>query len=278
MLEMTTHRIPIDDGQLYAESAGAGPAVVLLHGGTFDAKTWNAQVAALAASYPVIRYDARSHGRSSTATRDHRADDDLLALLEALHLTSVALVGLSMGGRTATDFALVHPDKVWALVLSGPGISPMRFEDEFVAAAHAEQAAAIQAPDAERYVEAFLRYSVDGPTRQPADTDPIMRRRLHDSALATVAAHHTAVGQMLEREAVPHLDQIEVPTLLLVGDLDMRDIHRVVAEAERRLPRARRLEIAGGGHMLNIEQPEEFNAAVLAHLDQHRPASSDSGQ
>ena len=103
-------RVPVRGGELYTERAGAGPPVVLLHGGLLDASMWDNQMEALRAAHTTVRFDARSHGRSSTATNDYRPDDDLLAVLDAHELAATALVGLSLGAKTATDFALVHPD------------------------------------------------------------------------------------------------------------------------------------------------------------------------
>ena len=249
------------------ERAGAGPALVLLHGGCLTAEAWDDQVDDFAAAHTVIRYDARSQGRSSTATADFRPEDDLLAVLDAFAVDRAVLVGNSMGGVTAFDFALAHPERVSALVSAGGGISPMSFDDEpFVLEQQALQAKAIEAWDADAYVEAFLRYGVDGPHRAAGQTPPGVRERCRAMAIATVRAHATATGAMLTGDARPQLYRISAPTLFLLGDLDLATLHRLADEGVAVMANARKAVVPGGGHALNMERPAEFNRAVLDFL------------
>lgn len=266
MLEQQTHRIPVDDGELHVEIAGSGPPVVLIHAGYLDASMWDQQLDALTPSYTVIRYDARSQGRSSTAMRDHYPDQDLRALLDALDVPAATVVGNSFGGAVASSFALMHPERVRGLVLCGPGITPMEFRDPFILELYKEQRAALEAMDAERYVEAFLRYGVDGPHREPDEVDGDVRQRCHDMAMRTIANHHTATGALLERDTAARLEQIAAPTLLVVGELELSDLHRVVQDADRRMPDSRLAQLDGIGHMTSMERPEEFNALLLEFL------------
>jgi 3-oxoadipate enol-lactonase len=86
-----TGRVLVHDGSLYYETAGSGPAVVLLHSGNFDSRTWDRQFLALAHTHHVVRYDARGLGRSSPANVPYAARDDLLALLDSLHIGRASL-------------------------------------------------------------------------------------------------------------------------------------------------------------------------------------------
>ncbi len=268
---MGTGHIGLSDGQLYYESVGDGPAVVLLHGGLLDCRMWDDQFELLAATHRVIRVDARSHGRSSTATGDFRHDDDLAAVLDTLGVDRVALVALSLGGRIAFDFAVSRPQRVWALCAAATGISGMTFTDPFIIARNQEQARAAEEQDAPAFVEAFLRSWVDGPHRQPDEVPASVRVRCADMAANNVALHATAQGRMLERDAVQRLGDVTAPTLLLVGDADSVDIESVTERALREVPQARRVEIPGAGHMVNLEQPDAFNAALLPFLQEQSP-------
>lgn len=266
MLAPSTHRIPITDGELHVEVSGSGPPVVLIHAGYLDASMWDPQLAALTPAYTVIRYDARSQGRSTTAMRDHHPDEDLRELLDALDVPVAAVVGNSFGGAVASSFALMHPERVRGLVLCGPGITPMEFRDPFILGLYEEQRAAFEAQDPERYIEAFLRYGVDGPHREPHQVDAEVRRRCREMATRTIANHHTATGALLERDTAGRLEQIVAPTLLTVGELELSDLHRVVRDAERRMPNARLVQQDGVGHMASMERPEEFNRLLLGFL------------
>ncbi|MFF2791126.1 alpha/beta fold hydrolase [Streptomyces sp. NPDC058049] len=103
----TTELFPVPGGShIWAERAGDGPPLVLLHGSVHDSRLWNGVFAALARHHTVVRYDARGHGRSTPATAPFRYEGDLLAVLDRFGFRSAELVGLSMGGEVALDFTL----------------------------------------------------------------------------------------------------------------------------------------------------------------------------
>jgi 3-oxoadipate enol-lactonase len=269
-----TLRISVPGGELHTEVTGSGPPVVLLHAGTMNLSMWDELIDPLTeAGHQVIRYDERSHGLSSTAMTDYHPDDDLEAVLDALDLPAAALVGCSMGGATAMDFASTRPERVSGVVLIGGGITPVHFEDPFVLGWKAEQVAAIEAKDAERYVEALMRYGVDGPHRTPEQTDPALRERCRQMAMTTVAAHYLATEVQLWREAMPNLEKIAVPVLIILGELELADLYRMADEAARRLPDVRRLTLPGIGHMANLEAPDKVGHAVVDHLTRCPPAN-----
>lgn len=117
----------VNGTRLFYEEAGRGSVVVLLHAGDLDRRQWDPQFLALARQHRVIRYDAGGYGRSGRADTPFRADEDLYALLVALHVSHASLVGSSLGGRIAIDFALAHPSMVDRLVLAAPGLSGWQF-------------------------------------------------------------------------------------------------------------------------------------------------------
>ncbi|MEU3988656.1 alpha/beta fold hydrolase [Streptomyces platensis] len=262
--------VPIDEGELFYETAGSGPAVVLLHGGMLDQHMWDEQFTWLVNSgLRAIRYDARGHGLSSTVTGDFAHHDDLCALLDALDVPSAVLVGLSHGARVALDTALAHPDRVTALALASPGISGRAFTDPFVLAHIKEQVAAIGAPDgAERYVEHFLRIWVDGPHREPSAVHPGFRERMRASAEANVEVHADGMGagMPLEVGAADRLGEIRLPTVVFDGDLDSRDISANAHAIALTVPGARRVRMPGAAHMVNLENTPLFDHELHAFL------------
>lgn len=202
---VTATTVPVEAGELFCESAGEGPPVVLLHGGMLDLNMWNEQFSWLAGlGYRVIRYDARGHGRSSTVAGDYANHDDLHALLTRLDVPCATLVGLSLGARTALDTAIAHPESVSALVLASPGVSGRPFADPYVAHHTAQQMAAAGDPDggAQRFVEHFLRMWVDGPYREPSQVSRTLRERMHASASANVMRHAAGWGRGCREKSV----------------------------------------------------------------------------
>ena len=114
---------PSKGAKLYFEVCGDGPALVFIHAGVSDHRMWAPQVDAFASKFKVMRYDLRGFGKSTMPQEKFALRDDLLALLRHLGITKAALVGCSMGGATAIDFTLEHPEMVSALVPVGAGVS-----------------------------------------------------------------------------------------------------------------------------------------------------------
>src|ERR671932_363182 len=104
--------LDVPNARLYYEVAGAGPAVVFVHGFTLDARMWDDQWTVFGERYRVVRYDLRGFGRSEAEPVPYSDLDDLLALLNFLDIERAHLVGLSMGGMVLVHFALTHPRRV----------------------------------------------------------------------------------------------------------------------------------------------------------------------
>ncbi|MFE7315578.1 alpha/beta fold hydrolase [Streptomyces sp. NPDC057555] len=268
--EIDNGTVPVDDGELFYETAGSGPAVVLLHGGMLDQHMWDEQFAWLVNSgLRVVRYDSRGHGLSSTVTGDWSNHDDLVALLDALDIPRAVLVGLSHGSRVSLDTAIAYPDRVSALFLASPGVSGRPFTDPFILEHIREQVAAIGEPDgAERYVEHFLRMWVDGPHRAPSAVHPGFRERMRASACANVEVHAdgVGVGMPLEVGAADRLGEIRVPTAVLDGDLDSTDISANAHAIALQVPGARRIRIPAAGHTVNLENTRLFDHELHSFL------------
>src|SRR5271166_5735592 len=114
---------PVGGTRLFYEVKGMGPALVLIHGGQMDSRMWDDQFALLAKQFTVIRYDVRGYGGSFQPDQLYSDTDDLAGLLDYLKVKNAHIVGLSLGGRIAIDFALVHPKRVKSLTLAGPGLA-----------------------------------------------------------------------------------------------------------------------------------------------------------
>jgi 3-oxoadipate enol-lactonase len=110
----------INNALIYYETAGEGQPFVMIHAGVADHRQWNNEFAFFAKNYHVIRYDMRGHGKSEPVEGEFSHLQDLISLLDFLQIEQpMILMGCSMGGGLAMDFALEQPDRVKALIMVG---------------------------------------------------------------------------------------------------------------------------------------------------------------
>jgi pimeloyl-ACP methyl ester carboxylesterase len=252
---------------LYYEASGSGPAVVLLHSGNFDSRTWDPQFLALASGHRVIRYDARGLGRSSPANVPYAAHDDLEAILDTLHIESASLVGLSGGARIAIDFALAHPSRVDRLVLASPGLSGWRFRQVGDTSWAAAWRSAAARSDSIGMAESWLASD----WLKPAMEHPELRARLRDWISAGAGnwiglVRHGDLERVADPPALGRTRLIRVPALVIVGSRDLPEIQHIVDTLTATLPNVRRVTFVGAGHMVNLEQPDRFTELVMNFL------------
>ena len=249
----------------YEDSGGAGRVLVLMHGGGVGMRMWDDQMPFLAdLGHRVIRFDARGHGRSPTATSKFRQCDDVAALLRHLGVRRATLIGLSMGGGSAVDSTLEYPELVEGLVVMGVGTNEPVFEDPWIRQRQADLAALQERQDAAGWVEEFLLMGVVGPYR-PGDAvegDVLARCR---EMVADTVRHHA------RPDAVPpdhvtgsweRLGEIRVPALGLYGTLDAPDHVAMVERFGSAVAGCRVAAIEGAAHMPNMERPAQVNAAL----------------
>ncbi|WP_335940680.1 alpha/beta fold hydrolase [Streptomyces sp. PTD5-9] len=263
MLSFTT-----SDGSLAYRDAGEGQPLVLLHAGFFDHGMWGEQIRAFAPHYRVIAPDARGHGASSNATRPFRPADDLAALLRHLDAGPAVLVGVSMGGGTAVDTALEHPELVRAAVVSGVGTSEPYFEDPWSLEVLGEQNGALAAGDIEGWLNGHVRFAA-GPHRSLGDVDADIANRLRAMASRTISKH--TVGEPDHRVPVPQTwrraASIDVPVLAINGALDVSDHIAMAERLVHAVPDGRAVSVENTAHFPNMEEPAGFNALLAGFLE-----------
>jgi len=253
--------------KLYYEVTGEGePAVVLLHGGLLDCRMWDEEFELLSKNHRVLRFDASAHGRSTLPPEAYLDHLDLHGLLDILEIDRVVLVGLSMGGRVAIDFALEYPERVEAVVAVSSGMSGYKFTSDFSVKNRNMMIAAWKSGDFDALVEAFQRSWTDGPHRSPDQVDPAVRER--GRLMSRSGVEHAMEGRMLSPPAIDRLDELEVPMLMVVGELDMLGIHEIARLLVDANANANLVVVPDAAHMVNLEKPKEFNRLLLDFLEQ----------
>jgi 3-oxoadipate enol-lactonase len=260
----------VKGGQLYYEIAGDGPPMLLVHGGLADRHLWDDQIKALADHYEVIRYDQRGFGDSSPAAGELCFYENIGGVLDALNIREAIIVGLSLGGRAALDFTLAYPERVRALVLSGTGMSGYRFSAETGGRIEAADEL-LESGDIPGGVELELRLWIDGRDRRPEDVPNRTRERTREMMVRNYQRDaETDMSSVSLRELDPpaagRLSELRVPTLVIIGDRDVPDMHEIADRLSESSPAVTRTIIRNAAHHANMEHPEEFNRLVLDFL------------
>jgi 3-oxoadipate enol-lactonase len=268
MTAQPTHRIP-PQPHLAVDVQGEGPLLIFLHGIGGNRTNWRAQLPAFAHHFQAVAWDARGYGDSDDYEGPLAFDDfvaDLERVIDWFGVPKAHLAGLSMGGRIAMRFALLHPDRVATLTL----IDTHEGFESF-------------SPEKRReFVETRRAPLVSGKT--PADIAPTVARSLagpkakpeHVQQLidSISALHRESYLKSLEatvnQVTVGDISQIQAPTHFIVGADDPLTPVSLHREMAAKIRGALVSVIADAGHLSNIEQADAFNRAALDWLLTHR--------
>lgn len=222
---------------------------------------WEPQVPDISAHYPVIRYDIRGHGRSpifDNGCTINDLADDLGALLDTLGLDAVHLVGLSLGGMTAMQFAVRCPERVSTLSLlcTSARLGP--------ALAWTDRAAAVRtAGTASVAGAAVRRWFSPGFLEEYPDVVAYCTDMVASTHPEAYAACCEAIGAMDLRAELPN---ISAPTLLIAGEQDPATPLAHLQAIATAIPDAHLLVVGPAAHLASAEQPKMINAALLQHF------------
>jgi 3-oxoadipate enol-lactonase len=248
---------------------GDGPStIVLVNGLADDLNTWEFQMAdLLGAGYRVLRFDNRGVGQSSTPPGPYTSRllaDDAKALVDHLGITGFHLMGVSMGGMIAQEYALAHPGDVVTATFACTYAAPGPFCSRMFSMWH-DMAPVNGVPFIMRDVLLW------------AFTVPFFDERPDDAAAfegelaamtMTVDAYLAQLEVIRTHDTTERLGALAVPTLVLAGEEDIlipvrlsRQLHALVPNAEWATTK--------GGHACMWEHPEAFNATYLDYLARH---------
>lgn len=254
----------VNGTRLYYETAGSGHPLIFVHGFGLDSRMWEDQFEAFAKRYQVVRYDLRGFGQSAVPTAEgYSHAEDLCALLAHLGIAEASVLGLSMGGWIATNFALVYPDKIRALILADSALIGFQWSSEWN-----RLWAAIQAAEVEVGVEAARQLWLGHPLFAPAleQAEVAARLALIVSDYSGWHWDHSDSHRAIEPPDIQRLDQITSPTLVIIGEHDLSDFQDMATTLQQRIPHANLVRLPGVGHMTNMEAPERFNEVARHFL------------
>jgi 3-oxoadipate enol-lactonase len=250
--------LDVDGSRLYYEECGSGSkAVVLLHDGVVNSAVWDDVWPTFCKQFHAIRYDRRGYGRSPATKSPYYEADDVAALLHDRKVSEAALVASSHGGNVALDFALRYPAQVSDLILVGPAAEGFPYSEHFIMKQMEFQNA--KDPVEVRVQSTYFIVAGNDAARE------------HLRRLVTAAPQdHTHNDMPLpEKPVFPYVQNLRMPTMILIGSGDIADNQAVAGALVMAIPGAARVVVPDTGHLMYLEKPEVFSSLVSGFLKAH---------
>ena len=262
--------IPVsNDGQIYYEAVGEGTPLILLHGHTLDLRMWDPQMKPLLdAGYRVIRPEMRGYGHSSKQKPGQQFThlDDMMTVMDSLHIAKAHVVGLSMGSFVASEMVAMYSDRLLTATLASGNIrnmpGPSTPFDSLELARKDSVIAQNLAQGIDKWKEEWIEKLVSGGGSN--------REAIRESV--TQQVNDWDAWQLINREMRNYYGyeawdtlkarQPEIPVLILSGENEGKGKNPML----QYLPNSRQVIIPDCGHMSNMERPEEFTRLVLEEL------------
>lgn len=265
----TSAYIPISEGgRMYYEEYGKGTPVILLHGHTLDRRMWRTQIEALAPYYRVITPDFRGYGKSSKLNENLSSlhADDVLTLMDSLHIDKAHIIGLSMGGFVAADILAMHPERMLTCVMASGSLrnrkGPSQPDTPEEWAADETKIKAVKAKGIENARREWIDQLITGGGSTAEGIRSELTAIINDWDAWSLTHHEPHLWYA--NDALPHLKETcpEVPTLFLSGETE----HKRRGGMMKYLPKSDFIVIPDCGHMTNMEKSEEFNKIIIEFL------------
>jgi 3-oxoadipate enol-lactonase len=248
------------------EDEGDGFPLVFAHGHAFDRTMWAPQVERFRGSYRVITYDLRGHGLSEVPLTGYWPQvfaSDLVGLLDGLNLERAVLVGNSVSGGTIEHFAIDHPSRVAGLVLNDTSIgqplsdkSDIELFDRLLDVTYAR---GIRVAMEEVWLPGPL---FTGARKRPEVMEAARRMCLGYTGQGYRDPNRKNRPQPDYQDFSRQLAALDVPMLFIYGELDYPHVLEAAGLVRRDLPAVEVVSIPDAGHLANMEEPEQFNAAL----------------
>lgn len=264
--------IPVSGGgQIYYEAVGEGTPVILLHGHTLDLRMWDPQVKPLLdAGYRVIRPEMRGYGHSSKQQPGQQFThlDDMMTVMDSLHISKAHVVGLSMGSFVASEMVAMHSDRLLTATLASGNIrnmpGPSTPFDSLELARKDSVIAQNLAQGIEKWKEEWIEKLVSGGGSNREAIRESVAQQVNDWDAWQLVNREMRNYYGYEAWDTLKVRQPEIPVLILSGEKEGKGKNPML----KYLPNSRQVVIPDCGHMSNMEKPEEFTRLMMEQIKQ----------
>lgn len=247
---------------LHYEIQGQGEPIVLLHGGGIDSRDWLFLAPQLAQTHQVVLFDGRGAGQSPPLLEPADFVEDLRMLLDHLRIEQAVLVGHSIGGQIAADFALAYPHRVTKLVLVAPGLSGSKPSPEVEQWFEQIKAAA---PDAEKMTQLVLSHPIHSVVMASPQRELLIAMTRHN--IERSLEWKTFEMRWSQPPAIERLGEIQPKTLFIIGTQEMADnLH--IAELFQQVPDIQFVRIDGADHVPMLTHPDLLSSLIREFLNE----------
>jgi pimeloyl-ACP methyl ester carboxylesterase len=264
----------VNGTRLYYEVTGSGQALILIHGFSTDCRQWKDQVEFFASHYKVICYDMRGFGKSAVPLPSVKYShaEDLKALLDYLDVRKAHILGHSFGGRVSIAFAILYPERTLSMIGADPALEGYNSNDPDFQEVFA-WIDRVWTAGAKHGVEAAKKLRIQFSPLVLAIKNPDVAHPLIQMIEEYSGWHwiNEDPYQPLDPAAFNQLEKFLSPTLLIIGELNPSAFHLVADIMTRKISNCRREIVSGVAHMLNMEDPQQFNSKLFAFLQDLSP-------
>lgn len=270
-MEQQSGTIPVGGYSVYYETAGKGEPLLLLHAGLQNSAMWEDQVKDFSKDHLVITIDLPFHGKTTGIDTAILAKDVVKTVLDSLKIQKASVVGLSMGAAITQDFAIHYPQRVNKVVLMSSalyGYEDAHPVDTSTFAWYRKLLAALEGKDTAKAALIFTQTWSEGIDSESDSLTKQASRYVYQTTLHTLRQHQLKNWPNLQDDpkAYAGISTLRMPVLILHGDRDQPIIAETSQYLEKAIPGAKRIEMKGVAHMINMEQPAEVNKLLRAFL------------
>lgn len=249
---------------LFFEKKGQGNPIVLIHGGGTDSRDWQLLTPYLTQHFSVITYDLRGSGNSPIPTEKTDHLSDLSNLLNYLNIGNAALVGHSLGGQIAVEFALSNPERVNELILLAPGLTGFEFNPTYQNFTNKMWQAV---PNDSKMLQLMFNspenYAVQN-SLKTSSKELILK--IHHENIRKSLTWKNFEQKWPDPPSIEHLEDLDANTLLILGNEDKKDLFKIKDMYENNVRNIKIEMIENADHLMVWSHPELISELIVSFI------------